>query len=402
MIRSVLVLAPEPPYPLHGGGAYRTASLVHYFARFAAVDLILFSEDGRPALLPEGLVRRQDAIALPVHGKGLLERYLRNARRVLRGVPPLIDRVGGFEEEFRALVGDRRYDLGIAEHFWCAPYIGEMRRVCADTLLDLHNIESVLAERCAGRERGLVAAGQRRFAKLWRGLEAELLPRYGVVLAASDADAASVAGIAPGARVVVYPNALPARSGPGASEENCVVFSGNFEYHPNIDAVAFLAREIWPRIRRAYPELRLKLVGRGDAFIRHLIGPDSGIETTGPVEDAFGEIARARVVVAPLRAGSGTRIKILEAWAAGRPVVATPLAAEGLAVRDGENIVLAADAAAFVTEVSKLCESLDLRQHFGAAGRHTFESCHTWDRAWAGLDQALQIKSAEAVNRYTE
>ena len=87
----VLMLTPEPPYPLEGGGAYRIASLVHYFARFAEVDLILISESGHPALLPDGLVRSQQVIPLPHHDRGPAARYLRNAGRAMRGVPPLID-----------------------------------------------------------------------------------------------------------------------------------------------------------------------------------------------------------------------------------------------------------------------------------------------------------------------
>jgi glycosyltransferase involved in cell wall biosynthesis len=400
------MLAPEPPYPLNGGGAYRMASLVHYFARFAEVDLILFSESGKPALLPPGLVRSQQVIPLPVHGKGAGERYLRNARRAIRGVPPLIDRVSGFERQFRELVGARRYDLGIVEHFWCAPYIGEMSAVCERTVLDLHNLESVLNQRCAAAGAGLVAAGQRRFASLSRKLEAELLPRYSLVLAASRIDAERAAGIAPEAKLAVYPNALPDREIPLAPEEAAVVFSANFEYHPNIDAVAWLISEIWPRIRREHPELRLKLVGRGDAFIRHLIPGDANIDTTGAVDDTFPEIARARIVVAPLRAGSGTRIKILEAWAAGRAIVATPLAAEGLAVEDGTNIMLAADAAEFAGSVSKLLKDLNGRQRMGAAGRQTFERRYTWERAWGILNHDLrphlQVTLSEEVNRYTE
>jgi len=402
VIRSVLMLAPEPPYPLNGGGAYRTASLVHYFARFAEVDLILFSECGKPALLPPGLVRSQQLIPLPVHGKGAVERYLRNARRAMRGVPPLIDRVSGFERQFRELVGHRRYDLGIVEHFWCAPYIGEMSAVCDRTVLDLHNLESVLNERCAAAGRGLVAAGQRRFASLSRELETELLPRYSLVLAASEIDAERAGGIAPETNLAVYPNALPDREIPRVAEEPAVVFSANFEYHPNIDAVAWLVSEIWPMIRKDHPELRLKLVGRGDTFIRHLIPADANIDTTGSLDDTFPEIAKARIVVAPLRAGSGTRIKILEAWAAERAIVATPLAAEGLAVEDGVNIILSEDTAEFAASVSKLLRDVNGRQRMGAAGRQTFESGYTWERAWRDLDHDLQVKLSEEVNRYTE
>ena len=155
-------------------------------------------------------------------------------------------------------------------------------------------------------------------------------------------------------------------------------------------------------IRKDHPELRLKLVGRGDTFIRHLIPADANIDTTGSLDDTFPEIAKARIVVAPLRAGSGTRIKILEAWAAERAIVATPLAAEGLAVEDGVNIILSEDTAEFAASVSKLLRDVNGRQRMGAAGRQTFESGYTWERAWRDLDHDLQVKLSEEVNRYTE
>src|SRR5216683_3238167 len=102
----VLMLSPEPPYPLDSGGAFRTASLLHYFARFAEVDLILISANGRPALLPPGLVRSQQVIAIPHHNPGVAARYFRNAGRAIRGVPPLIDRFAGLSAPIeRAIKG---------------------------------------------------------------------------------------------------------------------------------------------------------------------------------------------------------------------------------------------------------------------------------------------------------
>ena len=218
-------------------------------------------------------------------------------------------------------------------------------------------------------------------------------------------DARLVRGLAPAARAHVYPNSLPWVEAPHCPEFPRVVFSANFEYHPNIDAVRFLVADIWPALRKLHPELRLRLVGRGDGFIRSLLPSGSveqtGMEVTGPVEDARAEIAQARSVVAPLRAGSGTRIKILEAWAAARCVVATPLAAEGLDARDGVNIALESDPARFAARVALLLDDSAARERLAMAGRRTFEDNYSWETAWKNLDIDLQLTPKSGLNGYT-
>jgi glycosyltransferase involved in cell wall biosynthesis len=401
----VLMLSPEPPYPLNSGGAFRTASLLHYFARFAQVDLVLISASGRPALLPPGLVRSQQVIPLPHHNSGVAARYFRNGRRALQGVPPLIDRFAGLSEPIARAIQGHRYDVGVVEHFWCAPYVRQLEKFCAKTVLDLHNIESVLHERCSSLGNGLIQAGHRRFAAASRKLESALLPRFSAILATSEEDARVVRERAAGTCVHVYPNSLPWVDTPHCPESPRLVFSANFEYHPNIDAVRFLVGDIWPELRKLRPELRLRLVGRGDGFIRHLLPPgspeDTGIEVTGPVEDARAEIAQARIVVAPLRAGSGTRIKILEAWAAARCVVATPLAAEGLAAHDGVNIALESDPGSFAARVALLLHDPVSRQRLAAEGRRTFEHHYCWEMAWKNLDIDLQLTQRAGLDGYT-
>jgi polysaccharide biosynthesis protein PslH len=401
----ILLLTPEPPYPLNGGGAFRTASLLHYFARFAQVDLVLISDSGRAAEIPPGLVRSQQVIPLAKHNRGVAARYFRNARRAMQGIPPLVDRVSDLEVPLERAIGGKRYDIGILEHFWCAPYVDLAGRYCAETVLDLHNIESMLHERCAAVSGGLIRRGHRRFAAASRKLESALLPRFSAVLAASEEDARLVRTIAPAARVHVYPNAVPRVDTPHLPECARLVFSGNFEYHPNIDAVGFLMRDIWPKIRSLRPELRLRLVGRGDRFIRHLLpaGPlnEAGIEVTGPVEDARAEIAQAQIVVAPLRTGSGTRVKILEAWAAARCVVATPLAAEGLDALDGFNIALESDPGRFAARIADLLRDDELRQRLGLEGRRTFHYKYAWDVVWKLLDIELQLTRRSELSGYT-
>ncbi|MCU1325460.1 MAG: glycosyl transferase, group 1 [Bryobacterales bacterium] len=402
MTNSVVVLTPEPPYPLRGGGAFRVASLLHYFARFADVDLIFLSDSGRPAELPKGLVRQQTVIPLPPSSRSLVARYWRNGRRALRGVPPLVDRVSGLEDRVAEALAGRRYDCGLIEHFWAAGYLPQLAQACGEVILDLHNIESTLHARCAETSGGLVALGHRRFATRSLAMERSLLPGFSLVLTTSEHDRLRANAIAPQATTAVYPNAYPYEERQSTvPTPNTIVFSGNFEYHPNIDGVRFLIREIWPEILRRNSAARLRLVGRGEAFIREAVAGATNVELTGPVDDALAEIGQAAVVIAPLRSGSGTRVKILEAWAAGRAVVATSLAAEGLEIEKGRDIELADDPIAFAETVCRLLRQPSERQKLADGGRHTLQQKYTWEAAWRALDTVPQVTRCKVLRSYT-
>lgn len=384
-----MLLAPEAPYPIAGGGALRTASLVEYLGRHYALDLIVFRQPGAPelaALVPTGLVRRVTAIELPATGRGRAARAVRNAVRLGRGVPPLVDRFAGFDAEMERAVAGHNYAIGVIEHSWCAPYIERIAGACRRTALDLHNVESVLHARCAQAEGGAAGLAHRIFGEASARLEAQWLPRFDEVLAPSASDARAVERLAPGALVRVYPNAIPWVPVPVKTKEHAIVFSGNLEYHPNLSAVRFFAREVWPGLRRRWPQLIWRLVGKSPGAVGKLVAGDARIQLSGPVEDAVAELARAEVAIVPLLAGSGTRFKILEAWAAALPVVSTSIGAEGLPVRDGEQLLLADSAAAFAEAISRLLTCRDLRKTVGNSGRLLLEKEFTWKSAWEGLD----------------
>jgi glycosyltransferase involved in cell wall biosynthesis len=185
--------------------------------------------------------------------------------------------------------------------------------------------------------------------------------------------------------VVVYPNTIPWIAQPSPPEENAIAFSGNLEYHPNVLAVRHFRYAIWPMLRERWPGLTWRLIGKNQHGVAKYVAGDPRIECSGPVADAIAELARARVVIVPVLAGSGTRVKILEAWAAGRAVVSTRLGAEGLPTRDGGNITLADGAREFADAVSALLESAERRKALGDAGRGTYETEGTWQSAWAKL-----------------
>ena len=358
---SALFLTPEEPQPGTGGGGLRSASLLEYLRTKYEVQVASFT--------------------LPYHSKSFAARAWRNAQRFARGVPPLIDRFAGFEAQ---LPLDRRFRVAVIEHFWCAPYADAIRPHCDFLVLDLHNVESELSATHARAAGGVESILHRRFAKTYRTLERDWLPRFDVVLTTSEEDRAR---IPPHANAVVYPNALPVMDAPTVAEENCIVFSGNLEYHPNIEAVRWFRSAIWPRLRERHEGLIWKLVGRNPRAIARLVKGDSRILLTGPVDDAVAQIARGRLVVVPLLSGSGTRFKILEAWAARRAVVSTPIGAEGLSARQGEHLLIADDAAGFAGAVSRLLEDRARSVALGDAGCALYLDRFTWPAAWKGLER---------------
>ena len=235
-------------------------------------------------------------------------------------------------------------------------------------------------------ETGATAIAHRLYSRFALRLERALLPRYSVVLAASGADADRIHSIAPGARALVYPNAIPQTPAPPRAEQNAVVFSGNMEYLPNVSAARFFRNEVWPKLRDGWPSLVWQVLGKNPNGVSKYTSGDARIHVIGPVTDAIAELARAKVAVVPLLAGSGTRLKILEAWAAATPVVSTRIGAEGLPVRDGEHLLLADSAAEFASSVSRLLADPALRESLGAAGRRLVEREFFWEAAWKSLN----------------
>ncbi|HVN04372.1 MAG TPA: glycosyltransferase [Bryobacteraceae bacterium] len=383
-----LFLSPEAPYPLTGGGALRSASLLQLLACHYTVDAIVFREpraaDPRSSL-PSSLVRDLHILDLPEHSHGIVARAARNTWRLARRVPPLVDRFAGFSAQIAAITRDRRYEIAVIEHFWCAPYWDQLAGVSAATVLDLHNIESVLHARCARTEGGGEAMLHRAFQHICRDLEKRYFPRFSYLLAASEKDAEQARRISPGANVLVYPNLIPMAPLPNRSPEEVIAFSGNLEYHPNLAAVRYFQQSIWPGLRERWPGLTWRIIGKNAESVRKLTEGDPRIQVTGAVGDAIAELARAKVAIVPILAGSGTRVKIIEAWAAGTPVVSTSLGAEGLPVREGEHLLLADTVTSFQDAVSSLLSDPALRDRIARAGRYLFECEFSWDAAWKYL-----------------
>ena len=254
------------------------------------------------------------------------------------------------------------------------------------SILDLHNVESALVDSYARARRGVPALLFRAEAAALRRMERRTIGAFDHVVVVSEREKARLTG---GARsVLVCPNGRePSAILPDAPDAT-VAFVATMGWAPNVDAAVWLGREIWPEVLTRVPEARLLLVGKDPApAVRALA--EERIEVTGTVADVSPFLARSRVVVAPLRAGGGTRLKIMEALDVGRPVVATSVGCEGMEDLVGRGVVLADTAPALAEAIADLLRNPGCAAALGRAGHDAVVADHTWDTALAPLMEAV-------------
>ena len=219
-----------------------------------------------------------------------------------------------------------------------------------------------------------------------RRYEADICRRADRVLAVSEAAASILRAIAPGLEPLIIPNGIDCADyvrpdlvpAPGLGDA-ALVFTGKMDFRPNVDAVLWFVSKILPRIRAAYPQAHLWVVGQQPHRRLAALRGSPAVTLTGWVEDARPYIAAAAVYVAPLRMGGGTRLKLLEAMAMARAVVATRVGAEGYAVADGRELLLADDPASFATAVADLLADPGRRRALGQAGRAFVQTRYDWE-----------------------
>jgi glycosyltransferase involved in cell wall biosynthesis len=156
-----------------------------------------------------------------------------------------------------------------------------------------------------------------------------------------------------------------------------LLFVGSMDYHPNVDAVTWFSLAAWPEVARNHPDLQFTIVGRQPSPAVQALASER-IRVTGTVDDVRPFYASALAAVVPLRSGSGTRLKILEAMAAGVPVVSTRLGAEGIEAEDEVHLLLADNGAEIAAAIGRLASSATLRSRLSKAGRELVTAKYDW------------------------
>jgi len=191
--------------------------------------------------------------------------------------------------------------------------------------------------------------------------------------------------------VSVLPNGFdfPAAP-PPVSDVEChrLIFFGSLFYRPNADGVRWMCREVWPLVRARVPDARLEIAGLGNEALEDL-STTPGVAFHGFVDDLSALMRGSAALVVPLRVGGGTRIKILEAWANGLPVVSTTVGAEGLSARDGETVLLGDTAEAFAERCVSILQDTALRRRLAMAAHEHGRTWFDWSVLGSTIDKAL-------------
>lgn len=287
-------------------------------------------------------------------------------------------------------------------HFDMLPLMAHADCVPAGTpvVLNAHNVEHQLLERRAEIESRTWArhflSGQVSRLKAFERWACE---RADAVLACSDLDAQDLRGLASVRNLRVIPNGVELqenRPSSCATDPDRLVFVGQMGWFPNRDGVEWFLREVFPRILTQRPQTRFELVGKADGFeVPEAVA--ANVTLAGFVDDLRPHVHAAAVYVVPLRAGSGTRLKVLEAMALGKAIVTTSTGSEGIALQHGESALYADDAESFAQATLALLDSPGRAVQLGAAARRLAEAEYGWEAIGTRLLQCYDELLSSSV-----
>jgi polysaccharide biosynthesis protein PslH len=399
LARRVLVCTPFTPRldARHGGKA--TSQLLLHLAERNEIGLLCLRAPDEDGVDPAIAERCAVVEEVPVRRNAVVRRRLVWGIGMLAGLPPwaLDCRSGEYAAALQRLLDGWRPQVVEFHLQVMAQYVRRMGNRNLPKILVDYDPPSAWAEDMVRTTNGLTRLARRFEVTAWRRYERATRPGFDAIVVFAERDLDDVRPTAGRASLVTIPLAVDVPAQPLNAEGTdppTILFVGAFAHYPNVDSALWLGRRILPRVLERVPEARLELVGHQPVEeVRALAG--GAISVPGSVPDVTPYLDRAAVVVAPIRLGGSMRMKVLEPLAAGKALVATPRAAEGVEAAAGEQYVLAADEDELVEALVRLLLDRDRRRALGASARSWSEQNLGWAKgaaAFEGLYDALQSR----------
>ncbi len=378
----ILFLSPTVPFPLTDGGRIRVFNLLKQIATKDDVTLLALETQPTDA---EGVAQLQqlgiqvhlvpNAQTLPPVSFGTL------LKASLKRQPITVARydLPTYRQKFKELIATGTFDLVHYEMFHTAQFHTEAR---LPSVLSQQNVDSAIWRRlCRETINPFYKFAYWTQQLAFQRYERVLSPKFDAVACTSDIDAAVFQRHCAKNTIEIIPNGVDVTHYlPDFSAEvpAHLIYIGSMDWYPNEDAVGFFADEVLPRIQERVPDVRFSIVGGNPSARVQKLAERKGVVVTGRVPEIKPYFAEATVFVVPLRIGSGTRLKILEALAMGKAIVSTSVGAEGLDLKDGEEIFIADEPTVFAEAVTRLLTEASLRRRIGENGRARVERDYDW------------------------
>ncbi len=399
-MREILFLAHRVPWPPDRGDKIRSFHILNKLKTLAPVHVGAFADDARDMACAEA----------ERAGLASLHAELRDKPQWLAGVEALAKdkpvSLTSFGSRTMQDWVDDQLATGRISHIFV--FSGQMAQyVPADfngrLVMDFVDVDSAKFESYAGEDpRSTGGAFMRwinaREGKKLAAFEAEIASRADASLFVSEAEAAlfrarsgadNVSGVGNGIDTVFYDPASSYKKLHPVFADPLIVFTGQMDYRPNIEAVSDFAHNAMPLIRAKHPETTFAIVGRNPTEAVSALSALPGVQVTGAVDDVRTWLAGADVVVAPLRIARGIQNKVLEAMAMAKPVVASTAAAEGINAKNNVHFHIAKSVADEAKIVSEMLSDVDARMKLGAAARAHVMAHYGWDGQLAALDRIM-------------
>lgn len=400
----LLFLTPQLPFPPRQGTALRNWGLIrHLAARQHEVWLLSFDESPHTPLSEPLRQACVQVMRVPVPRRTGWQRL----RALLTSrLPDMAWRLWSpeFLSALRGLIGAHRFDIIQVEGIELARYMlaltHESGRLPARLVFDDHNCEYVLQRRTFQMDlrNPLRWHGALYSFVQWqrlRAFERRAARTASLTLCVSEQDAQALNRLDQRLSPQVIPNGIDVADYANTTstqhaEAPTVVFTGKMDFRPNVNAMLWFGRAIWPLVKAAHPQARLLIVGQKPSPRLNVLRNDPSIHLTGEVEDVRPCIAQADVYIAPLLAGGGTRFKLLEAMSMRKAIVTTTLGCEGFEVASGREMIIADRAAEFASAVNELLRSPARRRELGERAYRFVSGRYDWARIVPTLETLYQ------------
>ena len=389
----LLMITPQPPYPPNSGGRIRQWEQIRYLGRrhdLTVVSFVFTEEEYEQRGMLEGMCARSIIIMHP--------NEVNPSDIALRERLPWPLQWYATAEMQRTLEGlqSTAFDVVLFENLFMAHY---QELFPVPSVLQEYNIESEIYRQYAALRRAHAQEtdGQRDRA-FWRATwmlmvayENNTWPRFPLRTTVSQKDKEEIDRRCQRGRTIVIENGVNTERVKLISDERSrtILFMGTLDYFPNTDAAFHLAKTIMPAIWRHDPSITLCIAGRNPPDSLLTLAADPRIEVIADPED-MGDVARrCALSVVPLRVGGGTRLKILDSMSMGLPVVSTSLGCEGLAVRDGDELLVRDGTEEFAAAVMEILSDPGLRSRLRLNARRLVESRYDWRRMFERLETEI-------------